>query len=122
MVCISPLSSKTIFPLAPSCVTWYNESRILKAAIQGVNVATGTVYAQNTGGPEITINSAIVKDAAGNIVTQAAATGTLTTDGAVVPISVTLPVPQASAMTYTVTLTSTRGGSFVSSSFVVPAA
>ena len=90
-----------------------------KAAVQGVNVAGNLVYAQNTGGVTITITNATIKNSAGTIVSQAAVSPTvdLTTDGVLKSISVTM-----SGLTvgesYTVTLVSSKGGSFVSSSFV----
>ena len=90
-----------------------------KAAIQGVDVA-GTVYAQNTGGVDIAITSCIIKDAAGNIVNEQTITGvTLGTDGALEAITITMPT-LTPGQSYTVTLVSTKGGSFVSSSFVAP--
>ena len=39
-----------------------------KVAVQGVEVSTGAVYAQNTGGTDVLITDAIVKDATGNVV------------------------------------------------------
>lgn len=92
-----------------------------KAAVQGVDPA-GTVYAQNTGGVLININGYLAKDSAGNIATQASLTTVvpLPTDGTLTPITVDLSTLTA-GNSYTVTLTSTKGGAFVSSSFVVPA-
>ncbi len=98
-----------------------------KAAIQGVNIGSTppAALAQNTGGVPITINAYLIKDAAGNIVTQgavAAGSGDLGTDGAIVNVPITLPAAGTQALSYTVTLTSTKGGAFVSTSFVIPAA
>ena len=95
-----------------------------KAAVQGVDVSgtTVVVYAQYvSGGADIDLNGAIIKDAGGNII-DATATGwtdTLPMAGATLEtIDTGLAVPASGS--YTVTLTSEKGGSFVSSSFVVP--
>ena len=100
-----------------------------KAAVQGVQVATGgkiTVFAQYvSGGSDIVINGAIVRDANGGqivgIVTQASASPspvypTLTTDGLLKSIEVT-GVTLVTGHSYSVTLTSSKGGSFVSAAF-----
>ena len=92
-----------------------------KAAIQGVeyNGATSTVYAQNTGGVDITLDSYLVKNAAGNIVAEGTVTGTLPTTGVLQPITVDLSDTDIVAgQSFTVTLVSTKGGSFVSAAFV----
>ena len=93
-----------------------------KAAVQGVDV-TGvgacTVLASYvSGGNAITINGAIVRDADG---TQqqgtVAAPGTeLPTTGALTQVSVT-GITLIATHTYSITLTSAKGGAFVSSSF-----
>jgi len=92
-----------------------------KVAIQAVDTtATGiTAWAKSTGGGAVEIDSAIVKDSAGDVVAvdntvtvTLPAAGTLTQ----VPATVTL----TSGEVYTVTLTSKAGGSFVSSSFKAP--
>ena len=93
-----------------------------KAAIQGVNVASTppAALAQNTGGVEIVINTWLLKSAGGSIVDQGpvvVAEGTLTTDGALVPVPIDLTAA-TTGQSYTITLVSTKGGSFVSSSFV----
>ena len=93
-----------------------------KAAVQGVDLSTvgsEVALAQNTGSTDITIVNAITKDAAGNIVGQDATGGTLLVGGAIanIPIDVT---GCTSSMSYTVTLVSSKGGSFVSSSFIMP--
>lgn len=90
-----------------------------KAAVQGVDVATNTVYAQNTGSVNINITAYMIKDAAGNIAVEntLGAGVQLPTDGTLMPIPIatgTLTTGQS----YTVTLVSSKGGSFVSSSFV----
>lgn len=90
-----------------------------KAAVQGVDVASQVVYAQNTGGVDITITDWILKNAAGNIADQGTLTTavTLPTSGVLgsIPVDLTSAV---SGQSYTVTLVSSKGGSFVSSSFV----
>ena len=95
-----------------------------KVAIQGVQYAhsatTINVYAENMGTGSVTVNGLIIKDSQGNTVEVATsfsnvalATGNLVTvPGTIVALT------QGSA--YTVTLTTTKGGSFVSSSFVAP--
>ena len=93
-----------------------------KAAVQGVDLSTvgsEVALAQNTGSVDITIVNAITKDAAGNIVGQDATGGTLDVGGAIanIPIDVS---GCTSSMSYTVTLVSSKGGSFVSSSFIMP--
>jgi flagellin-like protein len=93
-----------------------------KAAIQGVNVDSDppVALAQNTGGVQIVINTYIIKGADGNIVGQgtvAVADGTLLTDGTIKSVPIALTGTTA-GNSYTVTLVSTKGGSFVSSSFV----
>lgn len=94
-----------------------------KAAVQGVDLS-GTnvaVYASYvSGGADIELNGAIIKDAGGNIV-AATATGwsnTLPMTGTLETLDTGIPVVSLSAGSYTVTLTSEKGGSFVSSSFV----
>jgi flagellin-like protein len=93
-----------------------------KAAVQGVDVTADTVYAQNTGGVNIDISNYIIKDAAGNIVAQGAPTGApvaLSTNGGLVGIICGTDISTLTpGVSYTVTLVSTKGGSFVSSSFV----
>ena len=92
-----------------------------KVAVQGVgNFGTGTfdVYASYvSGGNDININGAIIKATDGTT-TLGTCSDTLTTDGAVVPIQVTGSL--TSGQTYSVTLTSSKGGSFSSSSFTAP--
>jgi archaeal type IV pilus assembly protein PilA len=91
-----------------------------KAAVQGASgTATGAnVYAQYmSGGTAIAINGAIFKDANGASV-AGTASGSLPTTGALTTIAVAGTL--TSGDTYTVTLTSAKGGSFVSPSFVAP--
>ena len=93
-----------------------------KAAVQGVSVTSGEIYASYVAGPEdISITGVIVKDAAGNTVDAGSVpavpldreTGALAT----IPYAFTGLTP---GDTYTVTLTSAKGGSFVSASFIAP--
>ena len=93
-----------------------------KAAVQGVGGVSATgiqVYASYiSGGNPITINGAIVKDAAGNQQIGTVAATDLPTDGTLTTITVTgLTLTEG---TYSVTITSAKGGSFVSSSFAGP--
>jgi flagellin-like protein len=93
-----------------------------KAAIQGVDTATPVAWAQNTGGVDITITDYLIKNAAGNIVDQGTVTapaGDLPTSGLLVDVPISL-TGTTSGQSYTVTLVSSKGGSFVSSSFVAP--
>jgi flagellin-like protein len=90
-----------------------------KVAVQGVDLTSGSevALAQNTGSTEVIIVNAIVKDASGTIVTQDATGGTLTVGGDLVPIPIDVTGLTA-GNSYTVTLVSSKGGSFVSSSFI----
>lgn len=92
-----------------------------KVAVQGVdpNVVPAVAYAQNTGDTPVTITSAIVKDASGNILTENTVTVNLAVGGALSSVQIDL-TGAISGQSYTVTLVSSNGGSFVSSSFVAP--
>lgn len=88
-----------------------------KVSIQGVNAASGNVYAQNTGGSAVSVVTVIVKDSSGNIVTSTnLATAVSLPAGVVTPVAFTAPTTAGS---YTVTLVTARGGNFVSPSFVI---
>lgn len=93
-----------------------------KAAVQGVgNFGVGTfdVYAQYvSGGNPIVINGAIIKASDGTTTVGTCAQTPLPVNGDLTTITVTGAV--ASGGTYSVTLTSTKGGSFPSSTFTVP--
>jgi flagellin-like protein len=93
-----------------------------KAGVQGASGTTtgATVYAQYmSGGTDIVINGAIFKDANGATVAGTVPANTrLLTTGALTTISITGTL--VSGHSYTVTLTSSKGGSFVSPSFVIP--
>ena len=99
-----------------------------KAAVQGVGnfdllpagADTMSVYASYvSGGNPITINGAIIKAADGTTM-EGTAASVLTTDGALISVAVTANGDLASGQSYSVTLTSSKGGSFASSSFLVP--
>jgi len=96
-----------------------------KVAVQGASGTAGdagaTVYAQDlSGGNGVIINGALFHDAAGATVVGAITGGTVTlpTTGALTPVVITGGL--TTGHTYTVTLTSAKGGSFVSPSFVAP--
>jgi flagellin-like protein len=96
-----------------------------KVAVQGVTLSATsgvTVYAQATNNMQVVINAVVIKNGAGDVVAQvapaSAAAGTLAADGTVKtigPISVT---GLTAGTPYSVTLISTKGGSFVSSSVI----
>jgi archaeal type IV pilus assembly protein PilA len=93
-----------------------------KVAVQGASGTTAgaTVYAQYmSGGNAVNINGAIIRDASGaTVAPSATVSASLPTTGALTTVSITATL--VSGHTYTVTLTSAKGGSFVSPSFVVP--
>jgi archaeal type IV pilus assembly protein PilA len=93
-----------------------------KAAIQGASVTSSTtisVYAQYMdGGSPISINGAIIRDATGTSQTGTCTTTPLPTSGALTTVVITAGTALTSGHTYTVTLTSAKGGSFVSPSFI----
>lgn len=95
-----------------------------KVAVQSVTCSTGGVVSviyQSTGGPICTINGIIIKDASGNTVgapiTTLTGTVTPTAQGALTTVGGT-NAGIVSGQTYTATLTTVAGGSFVSPSFV----
>ena len=93
-----------------------------KVAVQGVDtISTVPVaYAQNTGSGTVVITNFVIKDSAGIIVGQGAITspaGDLGTGGVLVGVPITLTGTTV-GQSYTVTLVSSEGGSFVSSSFI----
>jgi flagellin-like protein len=92
-----------------------------KAAVQGVDVtATGLdVYASSVAGGDIDITGAIVKDSLGSTVAvdNAPGGGPLDADGSLTKITVAFTTVLDATETYTVTLTSAKGGSFVSAAF-----
>jgi hypothetical protein len=106
-----------------------------KVAVQGASIKVGgivtgqvSVYAQSTNTQAVTIDSMIVKDSAGNTVTVLTplTSATLSGDGSLVTVSyIKSPGGALTGITvgqpYTVTLVSTKGGSFVSSSVIAVA-
>ena len=95
-----------------------------KAAVQGVDVTGNAIWATYVAGPDdISITGWILKDASGATVEA----GSLTTAvdlpkaGTLTSITATgLDTAALTGETYTVTLTSSKGGSFVSAAFVAP--
>jgi len=93
-----------------------------KVAVQGVDPVTSVAYAQNTGSTDVVIVNAIVKDASGNMFSQDDTGATLTVGGGLVSVSIDLTtIVPTTGQSYSVTLVSSKGGSFVSSSFIIPA-
>jgi flagellin-like protein len=93
-----------------------------KVSIQGVQ-STSTVvsvYAQNTGAGTVTINGMILKDSSGTTLQTTSDIGGTPNlaAGALQTLTGTFTTTIAPG-SYTVTLTTAKGGSFVSSSFVV---
>lgn len=96
-----------------------------QVAVQGVSGTAGdagvTVYAQYvSGGSAVVVNGALFSDANGGTVAGTVTGGTvsLPTTGALTTIVITGTLQ--SGHTYEVTLTSSKGGSFLSPSFVAP--
>jgi flagellin-like protein len=91
-----------------------------KVSVQGVSISEGsvTVYAQSTNNAAVTITSILVKNAAGTTVgtlTVPAGDGDLLATGALKTITVTSTTGATAGDYYSVTLVSTKGGSFSSS-------
>jgi flagellin-like protein len=108
------------------------QEKITVQAASIVYAASGktTVYLQQTGGPAATVNSFIIKDATGSTVgvisgTNAFGTGNSTvllTAGTLTTISGTTPTTGMSVgSTYTITVTTLAGGSFVATGVVATA-
>jgi len=96
-----------------------------KVTIQGTSLnataATVSVYAQSTNGVTVTINTIIIKNTNGDIVYQAAPTGgtvQLPSTDALTPVSASSITGVTPGNSYTVTIVTAKGGSFVSSSVV----
>ena len=93
-----------------------------KVSVQGVSY-TGTtaisVYAENTGTGTVNVNGMIIKDSNGNILQSAtlATNPTPLTAGNLITVGATVTAI-APGTAFTVTLTTTKGGSFVSSQAV----
>jgi flagellin-like protein len=94
-----------------------------KVAVQGVQgTITGlTVYAQNQGSGQVKITSVMIKDSTGAIIEQSApTTASANIAGNALGSVITGTLSHLSTNTpYTVTLVSSLGGSFVSSSFTL---
>ncbi|MGD0451797.1 MAG: archaellin/type IV pilin N-terminal domain-containing protein [Candidatus Bathyarchaeia archaeon] len=96
-----------------------------KVTVQGVAYA-GTpatkisVYAENTGTGTVTVNGMIIKDSAGNTLQLATALTNPGLDAGVLQTVGGTITALPSGTAYSVTLTTTKGGSFVSSSQVAP--
>jgi len=88
-----------------------------KVAVQGVDVSANIAYAQNTGGTNVTITDFLIKNSAGTIIDQGTTTGLLVVGGGLVPVQIET-LNCIAGDSYTVTLVSSKGGSFLSSSFV----
>ena len=92
-----------------------------KIAVQGASgSASGvTVYVEQTSGPAASVNGLVIKDQSGNTVGSATVTGgpVALTRGVLTTIKGTGLT--LSSGTYTVTVTTAAGGSFVSPQFVV---
>jgi flagellin-like protein len=82
------------------------------ASISGGNF---TVWAQNTGGGSVTITNAVIKGSSGNVLSTVTTTGGPLTSGNL--IQITGSYAFTTGNTYTITLVSSNGGNFVSSSF-----
>jgi flagellin-like protein len=95
-----------------------------KAAVQGVgaiSTAGCTAYASYVaGGNPIVINGAIIKDAAGNSQMATITAGTVSLPVAGTLTSVAMTATLVSGQSYSLTLTSSKGGSFTSSTFTCP--
>ena len=97
-----------------------------KVAVQAVEVDTAgtglTVWAKSTGGGDVQIDGIIVKDSQGTIVdvidsVGGTTLGLLDADGTLTDVTGTSGTALTVGDSYTVTLTSEGGGSFVSASF-----
>ena len=101
-----------------------------KVSVQGASIVTSavgttgdsiTVYAQSTNGLGVTVNGMLIKDTNGNTVatvtpsagTSLSSTGALSSVTGTLTYTGTNPIVQGSI--YTITLTTTKGGSFISS-------
>jgi archaeal type IV pilus assembly protein PilA len=101
------------------------QEKVAVAAVEPA-VGTATVWAKSTGGTDVTIDGAIIKDSGGitlDVVTPTEGTTgsglTLDADGTLNDLDVASS-DLVSGEVYTITITSEKGGSFVSASFQVP--
>jgi flagellin-like protein len=90
-----------------------------KVAIQALsgNSATGvvTIYAQSTGGGPVSLDSAILKNSQGAVLQVNPTTDVI--NATLSTLTLSFPGQMSAGNTYTVTLVTTIGGSFVSQSF-----
>jgi archaeal type IV pilus assembly protein PilA len=112
-------TSGFIANLTGTTATGQEKVAVQQASGSGTAIA---VYAQYiAGGSDITINGAIIKDSNGtSYMSSTISNGVLATSGALVTVGVTSPITLAANHLYTVTLTSSKGGSFVSPAFTAP--
>ena len=96
-----------------------------KVSIQAVQAGTTIkIYAQSTGGSSVAVDSIIFKDASGNVVATAAGATNPITGGPIASSLTTLTITNTTAIlvpsgsSFTATIVSTKGGSFVSPSFI----
>ena len=107
-----------------------------KVTVQAASISAGgktTVYLEQTGGPAATVNSIIIKGTSGNTVGVISGTGSLAanggtagstvalTSGTMFTIVGTTPSGLVAGSSYSVTVTTAAGGSFVSSQVVAVA-
>lgn len=98
-----------------------------KMSVQAASIdATGTTvtaYCQSTAGGDIALDSALLKDSSNNVVgTGVIATGS-PVDNTLTTVTITITwtgATFASGSTYSITIVSTQGGTFVSPSFTAP--
>jgi flagellin-like protein len=99
-----------------------------KVAVQGFSITADPaliVYAQSTNGLLVTPDSIIIKDSTGATVGMATTTGTLPALGTLTKLTGVFAAPAPTIVAgayYTVTLTTTKGGSFVSAAAPAAAA
>ena len=95
-----------------------------KLSVQAASIVHGgsvTAYIEQTGGPLATPNSLIVKDSAGNtvgVITTFTTGGAQLTTGTLITEAGAAPAAVTAGSSYTVTVTTKAGGSFVSASVV----
>jgi len=96
------------------------QEKVAIEAVQCTTLNTVTVWAKSTGGGPAQITEAILKDAAGNVVSvDDAVTLSLLADGTLGTTSLTF-TGMTTGYTYTVTLVSQAGNQFVSPTFKAP--
>jgi archaeal type IV pilus assembly protein PilA len=94
-----------------------------KVSVQGASIQGGivTVYAQSTNGVDVTVNSLILKDSSGTTLAVITPTsGAILSDGTLAKITSVTSVSTdvTVGQSYTITLITAKGGSFVSSSTI----